>query len=268
MAFPYKKALVIGATSGIGLEFARQLAKEGVKVIAVGRRQERLDSLAAETGVATAQFDIGKVNEIPAFAESITKNHSDLDVIFLNAGVQYVMDFSKPHTVDITKITHEVTVNYISMVALTHAFMPFFQAKSTAQDVAFIYTSTSLISLPYPMVLDYCASKAALHSFILSVREQLKQNPDQRILLSELITPLVQTELHDGQPGWGGDFNPGMPAAAFVEECLIGINQKQEVVAVGPAAGVYAEFEEAKDKRVGPQWQFFKKALAGAHQLD
>ena len=48
------------------------------------------------------------------------------------------MDFSKPHTVDIGKIQHEITVNYVSMVALTHAFMPFFQAKASAEESAFI----------------------------------------------------------------------------------------------------------------------------------
>lgn len=48
--------------------------------------------------------------------------------------------------------------------------------------------------MPYPMVLNYSASKAALHSFIISVREQLKQNPGQNINLVELVTPLVQSK--------------------------------------------------------------------------
>jgi short-subunit dehydrogenase len=49
------------------------------------------------------------------------------------------MDFSKPQTVDLAKIQHEMTVNYISMVALTHAFVPFFQEKAARGDkVAFI----------------------------------------------------------------------------------------------------------------------------------
>lgn len=68
----------------------------------------------------------------------ITDAHPDLDSVILNAGVQYVMDFSKPHTVDIAKIRHEITVNYISVVALTHAFMPFFQAKPASQESSFI----------------------------------------------------------------------------------------------------------------------------------
>jgi len=68
----------------------------------------------------------------------IIKAHPDVDCVFLNAGVQYVMDFSKPHTVDIQKIQHEMTVNYVSVVAVTHAFLPFFQAKGTKEESAFI----------------------------------------------------------------------------------------------------------------------------------
>ena len=66
----------------------------------------------------------------------IIKTHPDLDCVVLNAGVQYVMDFSKPHTVDISKVQHEVTVNYTSIIAMTHAFMPHF--LSQGKDTAFI----------------------------------------------------------------------------------------------------------------------------------
>ena len=65
-------------------------------------------------------------------SKSITKSHPDLDCAFLNAGVQYVMDFSKPHTVNMAEIKHEMTVNYLSFVALTHAFMPFFLQRKAA----------------------------------------------------------------------------------------------------------------------------------------
>ncbi|KAL9635769.1 MAG: hypothetical protein Q9164_003250 [Protoblastenia rupestris] len=268
MPFPYKKVLVIGATSGIGLQFAHHLIKEGVAVIAVGRRQDRLDAFVQETGsekASAAAFDLTDIDGIPSFAQGIVKAHPDLDCIFLNAGVQYVMDFSKPHTVDIKKIQHEITVNYISIVALTHAFMPFYQAKPSSQEPAFIYTTTSLESVPYPMVLNYCASKSAIRSFILSVREQLK---GFNIKLVELYTPLVQTELHNKQPGWGPDFNPGMPVADFINAAMEGFSAKQETVAVGMAKAVWDQFEEARGQRVGPQWELTKKALGSAHQFD
>ncbi|KAI8629898.1 NADP-dependent dehydrogenase-like protein [Xylariaceae sp. FL1651] len=270
-SFPYKKVLLVGATSGIGWEFARQFIQKGVHVIAVGRRQDRLDSLIASAGSSMASgvvFDINNVDKVPSFAKSIIEQHPDLDCILMNAGIQFVMDFSKPHTVDMNKIQTELTTNYTSMVAITHAFTSFFQARSIENAVAFIYTTTSLLSMPYPMVLNYCASKAALHTFILCIREQYRQRPEHKISVVELVAPLVQTELHDGQPGWGPDFNPGMTTKDFVDEAMTGFATKAETVAVGEAKAVYEEFEAEKSRRIGPDWAMRKKTMGKIHTFD
>ncbi len=163
-SFPYNKVLLIGATSGIGWELAQKLVQRGVFVVAVGRRQSRLDSFLAQHGdskVATIAFDISEIDKAHLFAHkwvysviscrnrcfasyaelgdlSVVQQHPDLDCIILDAGVQYVMDFSKPHTVDMGNIQKEITTNYTSMVALTHAFVPFFQANSLNKEVAFM----------------------------------------------------------------------------------------------------------------------------------
>ena len=72
MVFPYTKVLVIGATSGIGLEFAERLIQEGISVIAVGRRQDRLDAFATKAGSGKASavaFDLADINKIHTFAQ-------------------------------------------------------------------------------------------------------------------------------------------------------------------------------------------------------
>jgi len=71
MPFPYKKALVIGATSGIGKELAQHLLRDGVPVIAVGRRRDRLEQLASQgqKSLSAVPFDIANIQEIPKFAE-------------------------------------------------------------------------------------------------------------------------------------------------------------------------------------------------------
>jgi NADP-dependent 3-hydroxy acid dehydrogenase YdfG len=72
MAFSYKHVLLIGATSGIGRAMADQFIAQGVKVTAVGRRQERLDEFIAQHGSEKASgiaFDIEKLGDIPAFVE-------------------------------------------------------------------------------------------------------------------------------------------------------------------------------------------------------
>ena len=73
MTFPYKKVLVIGATSGIGLALAEKILSNGSAIIAVGRRKARLDALAQKHGtdkVSSFQFDITNLEAIPSFIQS------------------------------------------------------------------------------------------------------------------------------------------------------------------------------------------------------
>lgn len=73
MPFPYNHVLLIGATSGIGKAMADRFIAEGVKVTAVGRRQERLDAFVAKHGSDKASivaFDIGELDRIPNFVET------------------------------------------------------------------------------------------------------------------------------------------------------------------------------------------------------
>ena len=149
MSFPYRKVLVIGATSGIGEALAARLVQEKSRVIVVGRRKERLDAFVNVHGkdnAAAVPFDILEHDKIPGFAArlvdcgfllddvktdslSITKNHPDLDCVLLNAGIQRGLNFAKPETVDLSTIQMEFDANYISQLALTKAFLPFFQSK-------------------------------------------------------------------------------------------------------------------------------------------
>lgn len=71
MPFPYKHVLVIGASSGIGLALAERMLSRGIKIIAVGRRQEKLDELQQKHGqdkVSTFSFDITNLDGIEEFA--------------------------------------------------------------------------------------------------------------------------------------------------------------------------------------------------------
>jgi NADP-dependent 3-hydroxy acid dehydrogenase YdfG len=70
MSFPYRHVLLIGATSGIGRAMANHFVTQGLKVTAVGRRQERLDEFVAQHGNEKASgiaFDIERLDDISAF---------------------------------------------------------------------------------------------------------------------------------------------------------------------------------------------------------
>ena len=72
MSFPYKHVLLVGATAGIGRALADRFVETGIKVTAVGRRQERLDEFVSKHGedkANSAVFDIGDIAKIPEFAK-------------------------------------------------------------------------------------------------------------------------------------------------------------------------------------------------------
>ncbi|KAF6218356.1 hypothetical protein HO133_005703 [Letharia lupina] len=248
MPFQYKKVLVIGATSGIGKALASRFVQEGSIVIVVGRRKENLEAFVHEHGkdkASAVPFDITELDKIPNFVTNITKTHTDLDCVLLNSGIQRMFDFSKPETVDIDVVQTEFTTNYLSNLALTNAFLPFLKSKKG--ESALIYTTSSLALVPIIRCANYCASKAALHHYILCLREQLRGST---VKIVELYPPAVQTELHDEkhQPQIKNGRQYGMPLDQFTDEAYEGLAAGKEEVTVGSAQDWYNKFESARQE--------------------
>ena len=249
MSFPYKKVLVVGATSGIGAALASKFIAEGAHCIVVGRRTAELEAFVQvhDSGRADAMtFDISNLSAIPKWAESVTTKHPDLDCVFLNSGVQRSFDFSKPDTVDLDTLSMELTTNYLAYMYLIKAFLPHLQ-QSKAAHRALVFTSSGLGLVPMVRCPNYSATKAALHHFALALREQVK---GQGIKVLEIIPPAVQTELHDAkhQPDIKDGAKIGMPLSVFVEEAYDGLVKGQNDIPVGDAKGWYNAFEPARQK--------------------
>ncbi|KAI9753348.1 MAG: hypothetical protein M4579_005206 [Chaenotheca gracillima] len=248
MPFPYKKVLVLGATSGIGLALAERIIKEGSSVIAVGRRQANLDALVQKHGsdkVSAVQFDITHLDKIPSFVESVTKEHPDLDFVMLNSGMQRGFDFSKPETIDLSVLEEEFKTNYLSYIHLTTAFLPFLQAKKSKTAIA--YVSSGLALVPLVRCPNYCSSKAALHHFVMSLRYQLRNGP---VKVIEIFPPAVQTELHDAkhQPDIKNGGQIGMPLAQFTEEAFAGLLRDEDDIPVGTSVQAYKNVDVPRQK--------------------
>lgn len=187
-------------------------------MIAVGRREELLNALVEHYGrekIQAVPFDITKLELIPGFATDIVDTHQDVDCIVLNSGIQRKCDFSDPSSIDVDVLAVEFNTNYIAQLALTKAFLPFLQKKET--ESALIYVTSALGLVPIPRCANYCASKAALHHFILCLRQQLNQS---KIKVVELLPPAVQTELHDAkhQPDIKNGRAIGMPLDEFTSQ--------------------------------------------------
>lgn len=250
MPFPHKTVLVVGATSGIGLALAEKMIENGVHVIGVGRRQEKLDELAQKHGKdkwSSVKFDITNLPGIPSFVQNVTEKYTKLDCVVLNSGIQRKVDFTKPESIDLESINTEFTTNYFSHIHLIKHFLPFLQAQSIPTSL--IFTTSGLALVPIVRCPNYCASKAAMHSLILMLREQIKGS---NVKIIELFPPAVQTELHDAkhQPDIKDGGKIGMPLDEFTKQAWEGLEQGKEDIPVGPAVNWYEVVETGRQKEI------------------
>lgn len=266
--FPYKKVLIFGATSGIGEAMAERFLQNNIKVIITGRRKENLDAFVAKHGsnnVTAIVNDVTQHDKIPSFAAQITREHPDLDCVFLNSGIQRGFNFANPSSIDLSLFESEVDTNYTSLIHLTVAFTPFLQQKSSP--TAFIYTTSGLALVPMPRAPNYCATKAALHHFILVLRDQLAAPPAaggaHPVKVIEVYPPAVQTELHDEkhQPDIKDGRKIGMPLAEFVDDAWAQLSEGKDQIPVGFVKGHLAEdgFEGMRQKSYRGMVEMMKK---------
>jgi short-subunit dehydrogenase involved in D-alanine esterification of teichoic acids len=251
MSLKYNKVLIIGATSGIGLAYAEKVVEDGKKAIVVGRRKENLDAFVDKHGKDKADavvFDITRLDQIPKFAEDITSKHPDLDCVILNSGIQRPFDFTKPESVDLSVLELEFTTNYLSYIHLTKAFLPHLQKQKS--ETSLVYTSSGLALVPMVIKrLNYCASKAALHSFLMGLREQMKEGPGN-VKVIEIFPPAVQTELHDErhQPDIKNGRQMGMPLDEFTETSWERLVKGDEQIPVGFVGKAFETFENSRQQ--------------------
>ncbi|KAF1989784.1 short-chain dehydrogenase/oxidoreductase [Aulographum hederae CBS 113979] len=265
MAFSYKKILVVGATSGIGLALAERFVSNNQKVIVAGRRKEHLDAFVEKHGEELASsyvFDVTRLDAIPKFASEVTKQHPDLDCVFVNSGIQRGFDFSKPESVDLDVLGMEFTTNYLACIHLTTAFLPHLQAQQS--DTCLMYTTSGLALVPITRCANYCASKAAMHHWLLCLREQLKGGPGN-VKVVELFPPLVDTELHDEkhQPDLKDVSLKGMPLEEYTDRTWAALQEGDDQIPVGMPEQAFNTFEKQRQvvfkQIVDMSAQMFKK---------
>ncbi|PPR01615.1 hypothetical protein CVT24_005766 [Panaeolus cyanescens] len=242
-----KCILVTGATSGIGRGLAIALSKLPGKprVIAAGRRKERLAELASQ-GIETVEFSIDNdAQSVKDKTLALVERFPELDAIILNAGIQHEVDF-KSNEVDqnVEKLVDEISINYISVVTMISAVLPHFLRLSEQNQPSFVIPVTSgLAVFPAAWIPNYCASKAALHSFTLSLGLQLQET---NVNVLEIIPPLVESELHDRYGTTAKYSKFWMPLDAYIENTVEGLRKGDQFIACGRSKESFEKFEAPK----------------------
>ncbi|MFJ4175159.1 SDR family oxidoreductase [Microbacterium sp. NPDC089696] len=181
--------LITGGTSGIGRAFAESLHDRGNRVIITGRRQPLLDEITAERpGILGLQLDVGDRESLRRVADLVGAEHPELNVLVTNAGVSRPEDVVDDHW-DISDAEAVVDANVLGVMRTTAAFLPILKESS---DATIIATGSALAFVPLAGFPAYCASKAFLHSWLTSLRHQLRETPIEVI---ELLPPYLRTAL-------------------------------------------------------------------------
>ena len=185
--------LVTGGTSGIGRALAEAFHDRGNRVIVTGRRQALLDEIAAaRPGIVGLRLDLDAPDSLPALANEVRTRFPELDMLVANAGISRSEDLAADDW-DASAAETIVETNILGVLRVAAAFLPLLKRQPSA---TFIATTSNLAFIPRADFPTYCASKAFLHSWLQSLRHQLRKLP---VEVLELAPPYVQTELTGAQ---------------------------------------------------------------------
>jgi short-subunit dehydrogenase len=170
--FRGKWALVTGASSGIGAALARELARNGAKLILTARRKDRLDALAAELTAQGAETRIVTADLMDPDAPQVIYDATvgaglAVEILINNAGLG---QYGYMHTSDVAQETGQIRVNCEAMVRLTRLFVPAMVERRRGWIL--VLASTASFQ-PVPFLSTYAATKAFDRFFALGLAEEL-----------------------------------------------------------------------------------------------
>lgn len=200
---------ITGATSGIGRSMAEEFHRRGNLVLISGRRREILDEmLSANPGMRAFELDVSDSDSVHAVARIIQTEFPELNILVNNAGIMRPEDYTDD-PVDTSIAQATLSTNISGVIQLTALLLPILRKQASA---TLITTTSGLAFLPMAAYPTYCATKAFLHSWLTSLRHQLRKSS---VEVLELVPPYVQTELTG--PTQARD-PKAMPLEGFVDE--------------------------------------------------
>jgi uncharacterized oxidoreductase len=200
--------LITGGGSGIGRELALRFNGFGNTVIVAGRRMGPLrETIAGRKDMHAVALDIEDAEAITAFARRVVVEHPALNVLINNAGIMRREDLTR--TRDLSDAEQTIVTNLLGPIRLSNALIDHLARQP---DAALVNVSSGLAFAPMSATPTYNATKAAIHSYTVSLRQQLKG----KVEVIELVPPAVQTELTPGQSTREGY----LPLGQFIDEVM------------------------------------------------
>jgi len=200
--------LITGGASGIGFALADRFARAGSTVIIVGRREDKLlEAQERQSALHVRVCDVAKVEERLALLEWVKSEFPRVNVLINNAGIQRRLQLSEQEDWEVSR--EELVINLEAPIHLSTLFIPHLQQQASP---AIINVTSGLAFAPAAFAPIYSATKAALHSFTLSLRHQLAATP---IRVLEIVPPAVNTDL-----GGVGLHTFGVPVDDFANSII------------------------------------------------
>lgn len=215
---------ITGGGSGIGRALAEALHRRSNKVIVSGRRRAQLDEVvAANPGIDAIELDVADPASVEHVAAKLIADYPDVNVLINNAGIMQV-DHADGR-LDDALMTATVETNLVGPMRLTSALIDHLKTKP---DAVVAYTTSVLAFVPLAVTAVYSATKAALHSYILSQRFLLK---DSQVRVLEIAPPWVRTNLMNSR-----EAEQAMPLDQFIDETLTVLDSGADEILVDAGA--------------------------------
>jgi uncharacterized oxidoreductase len=226
--------LITGGGSGIGEALAHRLHDAGNIVIVAGRRRDVLEqAIAGRANMHAIELDVESASGVADFVRRLLAEHPALNVLVNNAGIMRFEALDRSR--DLADAEATITTNLLGPIRLIDALIDHLVQRP---DAAIVNVTSGLAFVPLIVTPTYNATKAAIHSYTVSMREALKG----RVEVVELVPPAVQTGLTPGQ-----ESRPGyQPLDEFADEVMALLSQSPTpaeilVERVGPLRRAEAE---------------------------
>lgn len=220
--------LITGGATGIGLALADVFVNNGNGVIICGRRESALQEARAKfPRLQTRIANLSTADGRQALADWLIHTHPKLNMLVNNAGIQREFRVDQPNLAETFMRENEIDTNLTAPIHLTFLLLPHLLKQPNA---AIINVTSGLGYVPKAIMPVYCATKAALQSFTLSLRYQLTATS---VTVFDIVPPIVNTDLDQGARQKRGQANTGISPEQVARESIQAIARDRFNVPVG-----------------------------------